>query len=64
MKGVGILKDNILAHMWLNIAASNGIEYSATMRDYLEQKMTPSDIAIATNKAKKCLNSNYRKCGF
>ena len=64
MAGVGVLKDKILAHMWFNIAASNGWGPSAGIRDNLEQKMTPSDIAIATNKAKKCLNSNYRKCGF
>ena len=64
MAGVGVLKDKILAHMWFNIAASNGWGPSAGIRDNLEQKMTPSDIAIATNKARKCLNSNYKKCGF
>ena len=64
MRGVGVLKDKILAHMWFNIAASNGMETAAGMRDYLEEQMSHSDINLATTRAKKCLSSNFKRCSF
>ena len=64
MRGVGVLKDKILAHMWFNIAASNGMERAAAWRDYLEEQMSHSDINIATKRAKKCLSSNFKRCSF
>ena len=64
MRGVGVLKDKILAHMWFNIAAWNGMETAAGIRDYLEEQMSHSDIKLATKRAKKCLSSNFKRCSF
>ena len=61
---MGVLKDKILAHMWFNIAASNGMETAAGIRDYLEEQMSHSDIKLATKRAKKCLSSNFKRCSF
>ena len=60
--GAGVLKDKVLAHMWLNIASSKGIAHSSEMRDKLEKSMSPADISEATKKAKRCLKSRYKYC--
>tara|TARA_B110001450_G_C17413949_1_gene396972 strand:- start:485 stop:685 length:201 start_codon:yes stop_codon:yes gene_type:complete len=62
--GAGVLKDNLKAHMWFNIASANGNEVTGTYRNRLEGKMTPEDISKAVAMAKVCMNSNYKKCGY
>ena len=45
--GQGVLKDYVYAHMWGNIAASNGNENGAKLRDNVAEFMTPGDISSA-----------------
>ncbi len=40
-------QDNVLAHMWLNLAAVQGFEKAAELRDLLEENMTPAQLAEA-----------------
>ena len=63
-KGTGVLQNNILAHMWYNIAAANGAEKSGEWRDKIASKMTPASIAEAQSMARECMSSNYKNCGW
>ena len=38
--GQGILQDNVIAHVWLNIGAANGNELGVTDRDSLAERAT------------------------
>ncbi|MDB4251677.1 hypothetical protein N9831_03120, partial [Amylibacter sp.] len=60
----GVLKDNLTAHMWYNIASVNGRRFAGKWRDELEDSMTPEAIEKATAMARECMNSNYKKCGW
>ena len=42
----------MLAHMWVNIAGTNGNETSRNARDILEPDMTPAEIRRATDLAR------------
>jgi len=60
--GEGVLKDYIYAHMWGNIAATNGNELGAKLRDDFEKKMTPADISTAQKLARECVRKKYKGC--
>ena len=60
--GTGVLKDYIYAHMWGNIAATNGNELGAKLRDEFEKNMTPADISAAQKLAQECVRKNYKGC--
>ena len=60
--GNSVLKDPVLAHMWWNIAASMGDKEAAKERDDLEKTMNAASIVKATQKARRCLKSNYKNC--
>ena len=60
--GMGVLKDYIYAHMWGNIAATNGNKLGAKLRDDFEKKMTPAQIAKAKKLAKECIRKKYKGC--
>ena len=62
--GEGVLKDNIIAHMWYNIASGNGHKSAGDWRDGRTGFMTASDIKKATDMANKCMESDYKKCGY
>ena len=62
--GEGVLKDNIIAHMWYNIASNNGHESAGDWRDGRASFMSASDIKKATDMANKCMESDYKKCGY
>src|SRR5262249_10536916 len=51
-EGVGVLRDVVAAHMWLNLAAAAGDQDAAQMRDKLEKRMTPAQIADAEKLAR------------
>ena len=53
--GQGVLKDSVLAHMWLNIAGANGYEVARENRDNLERDMTRAEISRATELARECM---------
>ena len=58
----GCPQDLVLAHMWVNIAGTNGNETSRNARDILEPDMTPAEIRRATDLARTCMASDYRNC--
>lgn len=46
-KGLSVSQNNILAHMWLNLASLQGDEDARSSRDIVAQSMTPAQIAEA-----------------
>ncbi len=46
-KGLAVPKDFVLSYMWLNLAASGGIEIAASERDNIANKMNSEQIAEA-----------------
>ena len=62
--GYGVLPNNIIAHMWYNIASANRRNPSRTFMDWISEKMTPADISKAQAMARECMNSGYTKCGY
>ena len=58
----GFLKDYVYAHMWGNIAASNGNEGGSKLRDVVAERMTPADISNAQRLARECVQKNYKDC--
>ena len=62
--GNSVLQDNVMAHMWYNIASANGNDKAGEWRDERAGLMTPADISQATAMARECMSSNYKKCGY
>lgn len=64
--GEGVLQDNKKAHMWYNIALSNGNDWAddnfKRLTEGIFSRMTPADIAKAEDMARQCLASNYQDC--
>ena len=63
-KGQGVIQNYTMAHMWLNIGAANGIENGGTNRDNIAEEMTSAAIEKAQAMARKCMESNYKECGY
>ncbi|MDA1021898.1 MAG: sel1 repeat family protein, partial [Proteobacteria bacterium] len=61
-KGKGVTQDNVYAHMWYNIGASNGDADAVTNRDIVAKEMTPADISNAQKLARECVKKNYKGC--
>ena len=60
--GQGFLQDDVYAHMWLNIAASNGNADAVKGRDTVAKRMTAADISKAQALARECVKKNYKGC--
>jgi len=72
----GFLKDNVMAHAWYNIASANGAtevgildakdmtQWYGSQRDLAAYDMTSEDISKAQAMARKCMESNYKECGY
>ena len=60
--GRGVIRDDVYAHMWGNIAASNGNEDGGKLRDAVAKEMTSTDISTAQNLARECVHKNYKGC--
>ena len=56
----GVIQDNIYAHMWWNLAASQGDENARKYRDIIDKKMFPSQIEKAQDLARECVKKNYK----
>ena len=52
----------VYAHMWGSIAATNGNELGAKLRDFVEKKMTAPQIAEAQDLASECVRKKYKDC--
>jgi uncharacterized protein len=62
--GYGVVQNNILSHMWYNIASANGYKKSSEWRDNIATKMTSADISKAQAMARVCMSSGYKNCGW
>ena len=60
--GEGVIKDYVYAHMWGNIASMNGNDKGETLRGYVAEKMTSSQIEEAQRLAKEFVKKNYKGC--
>ena len=60
--GDGVQKDYVRAHMWGSIAISIGGKNKGKVRDLVEKKMTPSQIAKAQKLARECVRKKYKDC--
>ena len=60
--GKGVIQDYVRAHMWYNLAASNGYKIASKNREIVAKEMTPSKISEAQDIAKDCENKNYKNC--
>jgi TPR repeat protein len=58
--GEGVLQDFCRAHMWLNIASSQGHKSANQQLEKLTQLMSANQIAEAQKLARKCLKQNYK----
>ena len=56
------LKDNVLAHMWLNIATFQGNKAAEEDRDHILERMTFSQVDEAKRLARECVANNYKNC--
>ena len=61
-KGQGVIQDNIYAHMWFNIAASNGHTSAVKNRDIAAKRMTAADISKAQGLARACVAKKFKGC--
>ena len=60
--GKGVKQDNIYAHMWWNIAASQENKDAIENRDIVAQEMTPSQLETAQRLARECVRKKYKRC--
>ena len=60
--GEGVVQDYVHAHMWWNIARSNGLAVTGESLNFLEKKMTSSQIAEAQKLARECVAKDYKGC--
>ena len=60
--GHGFIQDNLYAHMWFNMTASQGDENAAKNKDIVAKRMTPADICAAQKLARECGKKNYKDC--
>ena len=64
LKGLGVLSDYVLSHMWYNIASVNGHKLGTMATESVAEKMTPAAIEKAQAMARECMSSGYTKCGY
>ena len=60
--GDGVIRDNVYAHMWFNIAASSGHKNAVTNRDIAAKNMMAADISKAQGLARACVAKKYKGC--
>ena len=51
--GIGVLNDNVRAHMWYNVAGANGLKMGAENRAKIEKEMTSAQISKAQKLARE-----------
>ena len=62
VKGEISVQNYIQAHMWFNIAASQGNIAARDYRDNIAKQMVPQDISTAQQLAQSCVLQNYIGC--
>ena len=58
VKGQGVLKDYVMAHMYCNIAAVSGSKSAIKGRDVIEENMTPSQLEKAQDLAREWMRTH------
>ena len=53
IRGVGVIQDKVLAHMWFNIATLEGTNTARRKRDRIAKEMSPSQIEKAQDMARE-----------
>lgn len=61
-QGLGVVKDNVLAHMWFTLSSANGNLKAIQSRDSLAAVMTAEQIIKALDRAEGCVEKNYTDC--
>ena len=61
-EGQGVTQDYVRAHMWFNMAASQGYRDACSCRDIVEKKMSPEQIEEAQAMAWRCQSSKFKNC--
>ena len=61
-RGEGVPQDSVLAHVWVNLASSNGNEDATGVRGSIAAQLTASDIAMAQQIALQCRQQGYEYC--
>ncbi len=59
-EGQGVPQDDVLAHMWMNLAAAKGVQEAVKGRDLLEKNMTPAQIGRAQRLAREWKTKGQR----
>ena len=62
MEGEGVPQENIYAHVWFNIAASNGSDMGAGNRNIVVERMTKDQIEEAQRLARVCVKKDHMDC--
>jgi TPR repeat protein len=62
-QGRAFERDDVMAHMWLNIASANGASLASEAREIIEGEMTRQEILLAQRLARQCVEDNYKNCG-
>jgi TPR repeat protein len=62
LSGKGVLQDFRQAHIWLNIASSQGHKKARAQLDKLTQKMTADQLAEAQKLARQRMSKINKKC--
>ena len=61
-KGDGLPQDHVLAHVWANVAATNGYADAVGVRNIITEQLSASDLATAEQIALRCLGQGYQTC--
>ena len=59
---LGVDRDYVRAHMWLNLSVANGYSDASQNRDVVAKKLNSSQIQQAQEMAQRCQASSYKKC--
>ncbi len=62
--GTGVLRNDVLAFMWSNIAAASGNSAALPIKAISATKLIPQQRAEAETMSSICMQSNYKDCGY
>ena len=60
--GQGVPMDDVLAHMWFNLAAVKGDADAVKNRDIAAKRLTPQQMAEALKLARECQARDFKGC--
>ena len=62
-EGKNVTRNLVIAYMWYDIAISNGNRSAINSKSFLQDSMTPEQLAEAQKLARECIKKNYKDCG-